>query len=317
VRYTFAALLFALAGWGEDGHRIIAQAAWPHLAARLRHAFADDAAAFVRACNEPDARKHREPAEGARHYVDIERWSDEFLALARRARSKAELSRLYQLSWPPAADQIGRLYSGVPTRLQDYERWRGEVSDDDLGTIFYAVSERTGALQAALAAGDDAGVVRAAGDLCHYVGDLTQPLHNTANYRGQFSGNAICQHSVHERYESEMVRRFARELARRVGAELAHAPPPSSEGPAEPTGRAIAASRRAYSRLPALLAADREVLPDQTACERMRPADWAAGLYRALGQLTALELADAVRLLAELAAPRASPRPRPAPARGD
>src|SRR5262245_13695159 len=37
-------------------------------------------------------------------------------------------------------------------------------------------------------------------DLCHYVGDATQPLHCTKNYNGQLTGNP----GIHSRYESTM-----------------------------------------------------------------------------------------------------------------
>src|SRR5262249_11294654 len=229
--------------WGEDGHRIIADAALDLLPEKLRF----DREAFEEACIEPDRRKHVVIGEGPRHYVDIERWNEGFLKAARSAHSKAELIKLYQDAWP--VTNLDAIYAAIPPTREAYEKWRGAVADADLGTIFYAVAEA----QAAYAKDHS---LRAAGDLCHYLGDLVQPLHNTANHRGQLSGNASCErNSVHERYESDMVRQFRKELLIRVRAALRKKAPAAETG--DVVAIAIAHGHHARDRLDAILAADR------------------------------------------------------------
>ena len=264
--------------WGEDGHRIIVDAALELLPPNLRF----EREAFEEACIEPDRRKHVERDEGPRHYVDIERWNDGFLKAARGARSKADLARLYEDSWPPA--NLAAIYAAVPRTRDAYEKWRGPVNDADLGTLFYAIADA----QAAFAHDHS---LRAAGDLCHYVGDLMQPLHNTANHRGQLSGNASCaRNSVHERYESDMVHRFRKELLIRVRAALRKKAPADA---GDPVAIAIAHSQKARERLDAILDADRKA---GTTC----PVRDSAELYAATGALTVEQLADGVRLLVTL-----------------
>jgi len=265
--------------WGEDGHRIIADAALELLPEKLRF----DREAFEEACIEPDRRKHVVLDEGPRHYVDIERWNDGFLKAARTAHSKAELIKLYQDAWPVA--NLDAIYTVIPPTREAYEKWRGPVADDDLGTIFYAVAEA----QAAYAKQHS---LRAAGDLCHYIGDLVQPLHNTANHRGQLSGNASCErNSVHERYESEMVHQFRKELLIRVRAALRKPAAPAESG--DVVAIAIAHGHRARDRLDAILAADRT---SGTTC----PVHDTRELYDKTGAMTVEQLADAVRLLVRL-----------------
>jgi hypothetical protein len=268
--------------WGEDGHRIIADAALELLPQKLRF----DREAFEEACIEPDRRKHVDPTEGPKHYVDIERWTDSFLKAARGARTKAELIAVYQDPWP--VSNLDAIYAAIPPNRGAYEKWRGTVADDDLGTIFYAVAEAQIAWSRSRHWRHS---LRAAGDLCHYVGDLVQPMHNTANYRGQLSGNASCaRNSVHERYESDMVHQFRKELLIRVRAAL-RKPAPAESG--DVVAIAIVHGRRARERLDAILAADRS---GGTAC----PVHDTRELYDATGALTVEQLADGVRLLVTL-----------------
>ena len=293
--------LAALA-WGGDGHRIVARTARERLSAKTRAVLVPDLEAFERACVEPDERKTRDPAEGPRHYVDIERWSDDFLALLRRARSKQQLARLYQIGWPVSDEELAARYRSAPRSRAAYERWRGDATvDADLGTIFYAVADTQRELRRAAVAHDDGAIRRAAGDLCHYVGDLVQPLHNTVNYRGQLSGNVICRRgssSIHERYESEMVHKFRKELERRVRSALAHGAEPAAG--AAGSDLAIEKSRGARAKLAAILDADRSLLPDETACAKLPKAHYLSGLYELVGDLTAERLSDASRTLATL-----------------
>src|SRR5262249_34973964 len=71
--------------WGQDGHRIIADASAALLPAALRARIAGDLAAFEQACIDPDDRKQSDPDEGPRHYVDIERFTEAFLKTAQTA----------------------------------------------------------------------------------------------------------------------------------------------------------------------------------------------------------------------------------------
>lgn len=59
------------------------------------------------------------------------------------------------------------------------------------GTLPWTIVEFSNSLEQALARGDCAGALRAAGFLAHYVGDASQPLHTTVNYDGMAQDRGV------------------------------------------------------------------------------------------------------------------------------
>jgi hypothetical protein len=286
--------------WGDDGHVIVARAAWAQLTAAERARIATSVRAFERACLDADIRKPSQPLEPPRHYMDVENYTPRFLQLAARIHDRRELERAYALTWPVARADVAARFAAVPRSWRAYLAFRGADArlDAALGTIPYAIGDTVGRLTAAKAPAERAA---AAGDLCHYVGDLVQPMHVTANFRGQLSGNVLCAGggaggSVHERFESVMVHVMRAAIEPRVTA--------AGAGPAvataEPIAMALPYARAAYERLEPLLAADRALVPNPAACDHFDPAVYSRAMYARVGDLTVAQLTGGAQLLARL-----------------
>jgi hypothetical protein len=70
------------------------------------------------------------------------------------------------------------------------------------------VGEVVSTLSAQFQAGQWSAAALTIADLCHYVGDSSQPLHCTQNYNGQLTGNT----GIHSRYETTMMASHLGEL---------------------------------------------------------------------------------------------------------
>ncbi|MEO6462093.1 MAG: hypothetical protein ABIP29_03370, partial [Candidatus Eisenbacteria bacterium] len=172
-----ASLLPAPAGaWGGLGHRSIASQYGESLPPALQPLRAEDAWVTDHVMD-PDVRKSTVPGEGYRHYIDIDAYPE--YALGTLSHDRATLEAQY------GAAQV--------------EQW---------GIAPWAIGEVTDSLSAAMARGDWTRARTWIADLCHYVGDLHQPLHCTKNYNGQLTGNT----GIHSRYETTMLNRYPQAL---------------------------------------------------------------------------------------------------------
>lgn len=155
--------------WGSQTHRYIARNYSQHLPAQIDGLRTYDA--FVEAhVNDPDIRRPTTPGESYRHYIDIDRYP-EFLQ-GTLPHERAVLEAIY----------------GAPFVL-------------DTGIVPWAVGEVVTTLTQQFAAQQWSAAATTIADLCHYVGDASQPLHCTENYDGQMTGNS----GIHSRYESTMM----------------------------------------------------------------------------------------------------------------
>ena len=126
-------------------------------------------------------REHEDELRGASVDPDLRRSSD-----------LTEAPRHYDDQDDPHLDR------NVSSRSSDYRK----------GVVAWAVENSTILLIKALESDDLAGIIRYAGDLAHYVGDASQPLHSTENYDGQFTGNG----GIHSRYESTFIGEYFDDL---------------------------------------------------------------------------------------------------------
>ena len=168
-----ALLLFApmpLAAWGWKGHEIVATLACRDLPAQLAPWFRGQEAVLREHVNDPDHWKLADPQENPRHFLNSEAYGG------------------------PGA---------VPREIRDAQARLGSAFVRD-GEVPWVIQDRVQALVQAFQAGDRSRVVLGAAFLCHYVGDLNVPLHTTANYNGQQSG----QTGVHRRWETGLVERL-------------------------------------------------------------------------------------------------------------
>lgn len=162
---------FPAAGWTWGGatHHYIAQNYSQHLPASIDGLRAYDGVVDQKV-TDPDSRKSYTPGESYRHYIDIDSYPEFFSGTL--SHDRAVLEAQY----------------GAGTVL-------------DIGVLPWAVGEVVATLTQQFQAEQWSAAATTIADLCHYVGDATQPLHCTRNYDGQFTGNS----GIHSRYESTMM----------------------------------------------------------------------------------------------------------------
>jgi hypothetical protein len=124
--------------------------------------------------SDADYRKNQDPDESARHYIDIDNY-----------QLFVQTGRIQQ-----TYDSVIALYGSSFVIDQGILPWATITAFDSLKNCFQRLDWNRSAYFAA--------------DLGHYVGDGHMPLHITANYNGQFSG----QTGVHSRYETTMISKF-------------------------------------------------------------------------------------------------------------
>ena len=168
------ALALPLDAWGALGHRVAATAALKDLPPDLAAWFLGQEEAMRDHANDPDHWKEHDPLEGPKHFLDCEHYGGA---------------------------------SGVPRDEAAARARLGEERFQKTGQVPWAILARAEDLTRAFRSGDPAQVVFEAAILCHYCGDISVPLHTSANHDGQETG----QHGVHRRWETGLVERIAKE----------------------------------------------------------------------------------------------------------
>jgi hypothetical protein len=123
---------------------------------------------------DPDMRRYSVDGEAARHYMDVDHYdSYPFDMMPRK--------------WQEAVDKYSEdtlmAYGIVPFHIYKHYYWLVDAFR----------SENPGR------------ILKAAGDIGHYIADANVPLHTTENYNGQMSG----QKGIHGLWESRLVELFA------------------------------------------------------------------------------------------------------------
>ena len=158
--------------WGDATHPVINRLALETVP--------PDAAAYYRPHLEALARRSLEPdsvmrardgrAEAIRHFIDLD------------------------AHMPPPFTNFPRYYGQAVRRF-------GRRAVQRNGVLPWVILRFQRQLREAIARGDEAGAIREAAYLGHYVADAYQPLHLTENHDGQHSG-AI---GLHKRFEDRLV----------------------------------------------------------------------------------------------------------------
>ncbi len=167
LKQLIAAWLFPTIalGWGFDAHKQINRYAVYTLPAPLFYYFRPHVGWLEAHAPDPDARRYAVAEEGARHYIDLEFYgcvdSVPLLEDAAVARYSADSLK----SWGHVPWHLQRLYRALVQafRSRDHER-----------------------------------ILQLAAETGHYLADAHVPLHTTANYNGQFSG----QKGIHAWFET-------------------------------------------------------------------------------------------------------------------
>lgn len=175
--YVFLVLSLSLLSWGRTGHRIIGNSTALFIPPEMEQ-FSHWPALLAYHGMDADYRKNEDPAEGPKHYIDI----DNYPEFRSTGRIPLTLDSVYMLHHPNFVEEQGTL------------PWVAEATYDSLVSCFVRRDWDRAVLVAA--------------DLGHYIGDAHMPLHLTRNYNGQFTGND----GIHYRYESEMLGDYSAEI---------------------------------------------------------------------------------------------------------
>ncbi|GAA4317022.1 zinc dependent phospholipase C family protein [Flaviaesturariibacter amylovorans] len=162
--------------WGFWGHRQINYYAVFLLPPELIAFYKPHITYLSEHAVDPDMRRYLVPAEGPRHYIDIDRYG----------------------SYP---------YPDLPRRWDSAVARYGKDTLEAHGTVPWWVPAMQARLTQAFKEGDAARILKLSAELGHYIGDAHVPLHASSNHNGQKTG----QHGIHGLWESRVPELLARE----------------------------------------------------------------------------------------------------------
>jgi hypothetical protein len=168
------AALFAaapLSAWGVLGHQLVAVASVADLPPGLAAWFAGREDILRDHASDPDHWKHTDPLERPRHYLECEPYG--------------------------GPDRVPLDEGAARTLL-------GPDAFQEAGQAPWTILDRVQVLADSFASGDPDQVALDASILCHYVGDLSVPLHTTVNRHGDRTG----QRGIHKRWHTCLVERM-------------------------------------------------------------------------------------------------------------
>ena len=140
-------------------------------------------------------------------------------------------------------------FAALPRDESAALRRHGRATIERNGVLPWHGARLAHTLAAAIARGDWSDARRTAGYLAHYAGDATMPLHATANYDGQRTG----QRGLHQRIEARLVDDRLPAFTR-AASRIGRARPIPPEAASSALFGALAAS---YDAVGPVLAADR------------------------------------------------------------
>ena len=180
--FKYALLILPLIGlsfayWGFQGHKLVNEYAI--------YACNDELFAFYKANKEyiienavaADIRKHSDPEEAPRHYIDIDVYSVD------GSNPFGEMPRGWELAKNKFTEDTLKAFGTLPWNTL----W-----------VYYDLVE-------AFKVKDKDEILRLSADLGHYIADACVPLHTTLNYDGQLTG----QKGVHSFWESRLVELYS------------------------------------------------------------------------------------------------------------
>jgi len=169
-------ITFILASWGGQGHYKINYCSSLSFNSEMSE-FYTWATILANHASDADYRKQTDPTESPKHYIDIDNYN-EF--------------------------QNG----SIPQNLADAISMYGISNVYDWGILPWATKTAFDSLKNCFIRKDWTKAELFASDLGHYVADGHMPLHITANYNGQNTGNL----GIHSRYESTMVNNYISQI---------------------------------------------------------------------------------------------------------
>lgn len=173
----FVLISFLFLGWGRDGHIIINGKAALSFPFQMNYfvTWSDSLAAHG---SDADYRKSSDPAEGPKHYIDIDNYA--------------------------TFNNYGYITQSYDSAIALY----GYQFVIDQGILPWAILRTYDSLKVALMQNQWHKAMLIASDLGHYIGDAHMPLHITRNYNGQYTN----QSGVHSRFESTMIGKYKNQI---------------------------------------------------------------------------------------------------------
>lgn len=168
--------------WGFFGHQRINRLAVFTLPPDLIGFYKKNLSYVTRASINPDKRRYAVPEEAARHFMDVDHYSDSVMAALPE-------------DWRSAI----KIYPADTLEAHGVLPWH-----------IYTMYVR---LRDAFMVRDPAMILKLSAELGHYVADAHVPLHTTKNYNGQLTG----QEGIHGLWESRLPELFSRDYDFVVG----------------------------------------------------------------------------------------------------
>ncbi len=166
-----ACLCAPLAAWGDVGHRLVVAQAVKRLPTGPAAWLRTQAALMAEHASDPDAWKRHDRKEGARHFLNADRYGG------------------------PKA---------VPRDIEQAMRQLGDRSFARAGQAPWVVQDRFRDLVRAFTSGDPQEIALRSAILSHYIADLQVPLHTTS----AFDGEDPSQRGIHHRWETGLMERY-------------------------------------------------------------------------------------------------------------
>lgn len=160
--------------WGFFAHERINRLAVFSLPPEMLTLFKPNLEYLVAQATAPDKRRYLLPAEGPRHYIDIDRYGS------------------------PPFDALPRSWREAVAKFTADSLQRNGVLPWHLERMMYRLTR-------SFMEGNTAAILKTAAELGHYIGDAYVPLHACSNHNGQYSG----QHGIHGLWESRLPELFA------------------------------------------------------------------------------------------------------------
>ncbi len=155
--------------WGFFGHRLINRLAAFSLPPEMIIFYKPHIDFLSEHAVDPDKRRYAIIGEGARHFIDLDRFN------------KDSLDQIPKY-WPHAVEKYT-----VDTLMER-------------GIVPWHIIKMKHRLTRAFQAKDYQRILKLSADIGHYIGDANVPLHTTSNYNGQFTN----QHGIHGFWESRI-----------------------------------------------------------------------------------------------------------------
>ena len=164
-------------GWGVWGHNHIDKGAVLSLPPEMGMFFYNHSDFITEESVVPDIRKHtlNDKAEGARHFIDLERYNYESPAM-------------------------------MPRTMDDVIAKYGKDTVNKYGILPWYIQDMMVKLTAAFKNKSKTEILFLAADLGHYVGDANMPLHTSINHNGQLTN----QQGIHSFWESQLPETFGK-----------------------------------------------------------------------------------------------------------